>query len=52
MKQNPAWDHQVGFLALPPMGPRAHAIYEGFDFALTTDSGTELVKATFEQKWE
>ena len=54
MKQNPGLkDHQVGFLALRADGAHgAHAIYEGFDFALTTDSGTELVKATFEQKWE
>ncbi len=54
MKQNPGLkDHQVGFLALRVDGAHgAHAIYEGFDFALTTDSGTELVKATFEQKWE
>lgn len=54
MKQNPGLkDHQVGFLALRADGSHgAHAIYEGFDFALTTDSGTELVKATFEQKWE
>ena len=54
MRQNPGLkDHQVGFLALRADGAHgAHAIYEGFDFALTTDSGTELVKATFEQKWE
>ena len=54
MRQNPGLkDHQVGFLALRVDGAHgAHAIYEGFDFALTTDSGTELVKATFEQKWE
>ena len=54
MKQNPGLkDHQVGFLALRADGAHgAHAIYEGFDFALTTDDGTELVKASFERKWE
>ena len=54
LKQNPGLeDHQVGFLALRADGAHgAHAIYEGFDFALTTDAGTELVRSGFERKGE
>lgn len=54
VKQNPGLEgHQVGFLALRADGAHgAHAIYKGFNYALSTAEGTSMADATYEKEWE
>ncbi len=43
---------QVGFLALDKHGNYGgYSVYNGFNFALTTGKGTELVDARFDRNW-
>ncbi len=54
VKQNPGLEgHQVGFLAFRADGAHgAHAIYKGFNYALSTAEGTSMADATYEKEWE
>ncbi len=53
LKKNPELEEmQVGFLALRKDGAHgAWAIYEGFDRAVRTEQGEELVPSGFERTW-
>ena len=43
---------QVGFLALNKNGEYGgYSVYNGFNFALTTSKGTDLVDAKFNRSW-
>ncbi|GAB5539097.1 MAG: N(4)-(beta-N-acetylglucosaminyl)-L-asparaginase [Salibacteraceae bacterium] len=44
---------QVGFIALNKNGDYGgHSIYAGFDYALTTNTQTDLINSTYEMEWD